>query len=334
MNPSNVQVLFFQHLKAQLPPHLSMVDEVAGLLGISNDSAYRRIRGEKPMDLEETHKLCSHFKISMDQLLHLRNDAFIFTGNLNNNGGSIAFEDWLQNVLYNLHMVNSFQKRHLYYLLKDIPPFVNFLIPELAAFKCFSWMKSILNDEQLKGVKFSLADKRYDKYVSSCKQIIQLYNQVPTTEIWHPESHNILLSQINFCVEAGFFQNKDDIKILHEKVEELINHIEKQAELGVKFNVGEKPARDAASYRMFVNELVLGDNTVIAELGETRVTYLNHGVLYFVVTQDERFNKVAFEHMENLIKRSTMISTIGEKERIRFFNRLRDNIQSRMSAFA
>lgn len=42
MSPSNIQVLFFQHLKMQLPPHLSMADEVANLLEISNDSAYRK----------------------------------------------------------------------------------------------------------------------------------------------------------------------------------------------------------------------------------------------------------------------------------------------------
>lgn len=332
MDPANVQLLFFQHLKAQLPPHLSMVDEIAYLLNISIDSAYRRIRGEKPIDLVEIHKLCNHFKISMDQLLQLQNETFVFAGKLHNNIHNLAFEEWLQNVYGTLQMVNSFEKKHLYYLLKDIPPFVHFLVPELAAFKCFVWMKSILNDEQMKGVKFSLNDPRYEKFMVFCRKIIQLYNQVPTTEIWHPELHNILLSQINFCVEAVFFANKNEIRILHEKVEELINHIEKQAELGMKFNIGQKPAIGAASYRMFVNELVLGDNTVLAELGDKRFTFLNHSVLYFINSRDDRFNDALFEHMDNLIKKSTMISTIGEKERVRFFNRLRDNIHLRMAA--
>ena len=45
MNPATIQLLFFQHLKSKMPAHLSMVEEVAELLGISIDSAYRRIRG-------------------------------------------------------------------------------------------------------------------------------------------------------------------------------------------------------------------------------------------------------------------------------------------------
>ncbi len=48
MDQPSVQQVFFQHIKSNLADHLSMVDEVAELLNISNDSAYRRIRGEKP----------------------------------------------------------------------------------------------------------------------------------------------------------------------------------------------------------------------------------------------------------------------------------------------
>jgi len=50
------------------------------------------------------------------------------------------------------------------FLMKDIPPYVHFLIPELARFKFFFWMKSILHYKSLVGVKFTLDDERYDQY--------------------------------------------------------------------------------------------------------------------------------------------------------------------------
>ena len=84
MDTANAQQLFFQHIKGKLPPHLSIVDEVAELLNISNDSAYRRIRADKPISFEELQKLCVHYKVSLDQFLNLQNDAFIFTGKLDN----------------------------------------------------------------------------------------------------------------------------------------------------------------------------------------------------------------------------------------------------------
>jgi hypothetical protein len=151
------------------------------------------------------------------------------------------------------------------------------------------------------------------------------------TEIWNIESINSTLRQINFYYESGCFKNTDDVKLLYTKVEEIINHIEKQAELGLKFNIGEEVRSNAAEYRLFVNELILGDNTYMAELDGTRLTFLNHSVLYFVATKDERFNDAMFDNLQNLVKKSTMISTIGEKERVKFFNQLRDLIHQRLS---
>ena len=325
MESTGVQQAFFQHIKAGLPGHLSLVDEVAELLNISNDSAYRRIRGEKPISFEELQKLCSHYKISLDQFLHLQSDAFIFSGKLKTEGET-SFEDWLANVQETFSMFNGFEKKHVYYLMKDIPPFIHFQVRELAAFKFYFWTKSILHYESMKGVKFHLDDPRYDAYFPQSNKIIELYNKIPITEIWNVESLNSSLRQIEFYKESGSFKNKTEIKLLYDKLEELVNHIEKQAELGLKFNFGEEPKSNSAEYRLFVNELILGDNTIMAMLNDKSITFLNHGVLYFVATGDERFNKTMQNSLENLMKRSTMISTVGDKERTRFFNRMRDKI--------
>jgi len=326
MNPSTVQVAFFQHLKAHLPPHIAMVDEIADLLQISNDSAYRRIRGEKQMDLEETHTLCRHYRISMDKLLELETDTFIFSGKLKNGQPEYAFDEWLKDVHDQFQKINSFEKKHVHYLMKDIPPFVHFQVPELAVFRCFLYLKSIIADESLKGIKFTHEDSRYDKYITRCKQISVLYNQVPMSEIWNIETLNSTLNQIKFYSQAGAFASISIIKMLFEKLETLINHIEKQAESGRKFNIGETAGPAVAEYKMFVNELILGNNTLLAELGDNRVTYLNHSVLYFISTSDIHFNNEMFGNLQNLVKKSTMISTIGEKERAGFFNRLRGRI--------
>ena len=73
---NNVQVLLFQHIKALLPPQLSVVEEIAGVLEISTDSAYRRIRGEKPISFEDLQKLCTRYLI-----IHAypRSPAYLFS---------------------------------------------------------------------------------------------------------------------------------------------------------------------------------------------------------------------------------------------------------------
>ena len=154
MESNNSQLLFFQHIKSVLPEHVSFVDTIAELLDISNDSAYRRIRGDKTISFEELRKLCVQYKISLDQLLNLQSDNFIFTGKLDNNI-NFGFENWLQEVLKQYSIISSFNKKHIYFLIKDLPFNVHFQIPELTALKCFVWMRCFSGYQIEKGVKFS-----------------------------------------------------------------------------------------------------------------------------------------------------------------------------------
>ena len=72
------QEFLFQRIKELLPPHASLVDSVANILHVSSDSAYRRIRGETPLVLDEAKELCQHYKISLDHLLNVKSGATLF----------------------------------------------------------------------------------------------------------------------------------------------------------------------------------------------------------------------------------------------------------------
>ena len=71
MDTTRVQTEIFNYLKTSLPAHLSLVDVVAEVLDLSNDSAYRRIRGEKPVTIDELAKLAHRFEFSIDRFLGL-----------------------------------------------------------------------------------------------------------------------------------------------------------------------------------------------------------------------------------------------------------------------
>lgn len=325
MEKTNTQGLFFQHIKTLLQPHVSMVDEIAEVLNISTDSVYRRIRGEKSISLEEIQALCSRFKISLDQFFHLNSNSFVFSGQLTNTHGH-TFERWMEDILKQVEFMNSFQRKHMYYLAKDLPLMQQFLAPELVAFKSFLWRKSILHYDDLKGKKFSL--QLVDPYhMELANKIVDAYNQIPSTEIWNVESINSTIRQIEFYRDANNFETPQDISGLYNAVIRLIDHLEKQAETGIKFCPGKSAGPKAGAYRLFVNELVLGDNTVFAELDDMKVTYLNHSVIDYIGTRDERFNEHMSDALQNLIKKSTQLSLVGEKERTRFFNRIRDKMK-------
>jgi Helix-turn-helix. len=163
MEQPGVQQVFFQHVKANLAVHLSLVDEVAELLNISNDSAYRRIRGEKPLSFEELKALCAHYKISLDQLFHLNNDSFLFSGPLANNN-NFGIESYLQYLLNQLNYFNTFEHRELYFIGKDMFIFHCFGFHELTVFKIFFWMKTILQ-YPIEGKEIVLMDNNQGKRI-------------------------------------------------------------------------------------------------------------------------------------------------------------------------
>jgi transcriptional regulator with XRE-family HTH domain len=325
MENNKIQLLFFQHIKSVLPAHMSFVDEVAEVLNISNDSAYRRIRGEKSISIDEMQQLAIHFNISIDQLLHLKSGSFIFSGELAG-PGEYVFEKWLENIYNQLSLINSFNQKHLYYLAKDLPLMAQFIEPDLLAFKSFLWRRSILQYDNMRGMKFSFSDTK-PEHLEMGKKIDGIYRQIPTTEIWNLESINSTIRQIEFYKEAKMFDSDDDVIKLYGAIVRIINHLEMQAESGLKFAIGSSPAGSGAAYNLLWNDLVLGDNTVMFEMDDRRITILNHSVINFIYTTDVRFNNYIFGMMQNLARRSTQLSRVGEKDRYRFFNRLRDKVK-------
>ncbi|MFD2201305.1 helix-turn-helix domain-containing protein [Shivajiella indica] len=318
-------------MKTLLPNHKSLVEEISDLLNISNDSAYRRIRGDKFINLEEIQKICQYFKISLDQMLSLQSDAIVFHGQLNKYDNS-SLENWLLDMLAQLQLVASHKQKHIYYLVKDMPPFYHLYHPELASFKFFFWSKSILYYESLKGVNFSLDSIHYQEHRDLCSKIINLYNCIPTTEIWNEEGINTTLRQIDFYKDTGIIPLKSDANRLYQCVLEVIDHLEVMAEAGKKFGINQEVTSESPDYRFFVNEIVIGDNTFMGELDNKRITYLNHSVLYFIATVDKKFNDSVFANLENLMKKSTLISNVGDRERKLFFNKLRKKVLVRMEA--
>ena len=320
-----MQVEFFNHLKQSLPAHLSLVDAVADILNISTDSAYRRIRGDKPLGFDEIQKLAIHFKVSLDQFLHLRGNSITFFG-AHISRDQFDLKSYLQNIVNQLQYFSSAQRQELFYLNKDIPIFHHFAFPELAAFKCYFWSRYNLNYAQFNKGPFVIDD--FIPLVENAgKEICSLYLNIPSTEIWNVDCINTTIRQINFYKESKLFRSHEDLTAVLHCLEKLIDHIEQQAAAGKKFLYG-SPQQPGARYSVFINQFLLGDNTIAVELDHERMVFLNHNVINYVQTRDPAFVEYTFQTLQTLVKKSTLISEVGERERENFFDALRERIHT------
>ena len=106
---TSVQSLFFEQIRKRLPPHVSFVDELAELLDISRDSAYRRMRGETVLSLDEVKKLAVQFKISVDSIISPSADSAFFQYRAVNKS-DFTFKDWLKTIDENLSHATQFSQ--------------------------------------------------------------------------------------------------------------------------------------------------------------------------------------------------------------------------------
>lgn len=328
MDANQTQALFFNHIKSKIPSHLSFVDEIAELLNISNDSAYRRIRGEKPIGLDEMQVLCNAYHISLDQVLQLQTNTFIFSGKFLD-PYAFGLNQYLQFVQNSLESFKSMQNPHYYMNVKDIPHFNFMPFPELCAFKFFFWKRTVIGYPEIAKQQFNGIEDDLET-LELAKKIIELYTQISSTEIWIEESIMCTIRQVEFYKESNIFTDNHIVLKIYAQLEELLNHMEMQAEIGKKFSYDQSPAPNAASYDLYINEYLLGDNTVYVQGTGRQITFLNHSGLNFISTQDTKFCDYTFKKLQNIIRKSTHVSLVGEKERSVFFNTLREKIHKRM----
>jgi len=327
MTESNLQKELFAYIKDGLPAHISLVDTLAELLDISYDSVYRRIRGEKPITLDELKLLCEKFNLSLDQVLQLNSNKILFTDPEANDDVK-DFKHYLEGLVQVFDQFKQAKKSEMLYLSKDVPVFHFFYFKELTAFKAFFWDKSILNNPAHDGKAFSI--KHYDVAAAFTmgQKILQGYNDIPSSELWNYESINSTILQIEYYRDAGIFETKEDLYAVVDSCDAMLQHLQKQAEKGVKFLPGAGEAGYKAKLKLYINEIILGNNSIMVELDGQRISFINYIVLKYISTADKKFTAKTFDNFNNLVSRSVMISGTGEKERVKFFKTLRDKVQA------
>lgn len=311
-NRPEIQPLFLEQLKAKLPPHVSFPDELAEVLNISRDSAYRRIRGETILSIEEVRTICNHYQLSMDSLLAPTQNSISFNHRAIN-ATTFTFGHWLTSILKNLEMILQFPQRELIYCAKDVPIFHYFLFPELAAFKMYFWMKVYLRYEQYEKANFDLNDIPAE-FMATGERIWKHYSNIPSTEIWSDEVFNITVRQIEYAFESGFL-TKAQYETLLEACVSLVNTLKQYSQ------EGSKNGKDN-NYFLYKNDILIADTTILFKMGEKRATYLTYNTMNLLTTSEETFCTITEDYLNNLVNKSVLISVTGERERNKFFNKV------------
>lgn len=316
-NAIDIQDRIFEKIKQLLPANASFVDELALTLGISNDSAYRRIRGEKLLSIEGLLKLGTSYNISFDSLLQNNIDNVSF--NYRSINGNISFEAYFNSILDNMKMVAGFEKKELIYVAKDIPLVQYFEYPKITAFKLFFWFKTILGDPKF-DVDQCDPSLIPNSIFETGRKIRGEYLKIPSIEIWNKETVNSTLNQIEFYYDSGCFGDIALLSSIFDELKQLVLQVKSDATKGYKTSLIHPSTEDRDNFKLYYNEITIGDNTIFFDMGDRKVANITHNVLNILTTSNPEFCDETLRTLKNIIKKSDLISVVSEKHRNHFFN--------------
>lgn len=311
----SIQTVLLNQIRSNLPTTATLADELAEILSISRDSAYRRIRGETVLSLDEVKKLYDRFGLSIDSIISPTSNMVLIEHQPVD--FNFSLKGWLQSLIQKLEFAKSSPELKLIFAAKDIPLFHYFQFPELGSFKLFVWLKSIIQDPQFENSLYS-ADVIPREIMAESSKASDLFSSIPTTEIWSDEIITGTLKQIEFYYECQFFTDRGHALKLHDDLLEFVSQLKAEADQGKKSGGG--------SFELYHNEILIPDNTIYGFMHHKRVVFINYNTMDLLTSTQDSFCEKTEIYMNNLIRSSALISSTAEKERNRFFNKIEKKI--------
>lgn len=299
---------------------MSLADELSELLNISRDSAYRRMRGETVLSLDEVRILSNRYAVSLDALLSPAAETVSFQVK-SMNQEDFTLEKWMASISGYLDMLTSFPEtdKELLYDSKDLPIFHFFQFPRLAAFKLYFWMKAFSRESRSDSEKYHQNLVR-SELTTAGERIWDKYARLPSTEIIRYEMLTVTLRQIEYMHESGMFRDHEEARNLCDDCTTLTSHLQLQAKMGTKVTFGQD--HGGAKLVLYLNDLLIGSNTILFKMGSRRITVITPNNFDLLTTSHEPFCQLTESHINNLIDKSVLISMTAEKERNKFFNQM------------
>lgn len=314
----DIQATLFQLIKNKIAGQDSLGMALSDVLSISPDAVYRRYRGETHLTVQELKRLCNHFEISFDALIELEKGKVVFSYPPFESY-DCKLESYLEGILLAFQKLKSLGEPEIILSIKNTHFFQLLNFPHLVRFSLFFWAKSHLRMEELKDQLFQ-HEKTTEHAFGLGKEIISIYNSIPSKEIFDLELMRGYLRQIHYYYKSHLFQEPEYAIFLCERIEMMSAHLKAQATVGKKFMYGTSAPASGNAFEMYLNETINTDSTFYYKGKELEGLYISHNIMNYLHTEDKNYVKDSKSLMEKQIANSSLISVVNEKERNNYFH--------------
>lgn len=312
-----MQNQFIQYLKEKSNNTSSFTDEIASILDIGYDAAYRRINLKTNLTLEESIKLAKHFNISLNKLFEVGSQNTILAEQSPIIENEKHLEEYFAKSIENLTPLTKLKNASIVYSAKDIPLFYTLKDSFITRYKIYVWLKltnkemtknKVSFDDFIKTIPSTLLEKAFE--------LGKTYNFINITEFWNDNTINGTLEQIIYFYESQLLSKDLALKICDD-LEEIIHHVEKQT---IEQSIID--SKNNASYNLYKSDLLTMSNIIMVKTTHKKAFFVPITVLEYLKIEHQGICDIMADFFEKQKTNSKLLVHSGEKDRTLFFNKM------------
>ncbi|RLD27043.1 MAG: hypothetical protein DRI75_10460 [Bacteroidetes bacterium] len=317
-----MQEQFMKYLKAKTQDNTSFVEEIASVLDIGYDAAYRRINNKTNLSLEESVILARHYKVSLNKLFEVGSPNTIIAELPPQPKDELGLEMFFKVSLSNILPLTQLKSSEMIYSAKDIPLFHTLNDSLLTRYKMYVWLKDVNSemaeskitfDEWIKNIPESLLQSAYD--------LANVYKYVNITSIWNETTLTGSLQQVLYYFEAGLVSKDLAIKVC-EDIDTIVDKVEQQT---IKQSLS--GAKSEKYYHLYRCDLHTLHNTIMVATKDKKVFFAPFTVLTYMKVEHPETCNLMYDFLQKMMRNSKLLATAGERDRTLFFNKIHQKIQ-------
>ncbi len=318
-----MQKEFIEQLKSKSQGNTSFVEELADILDIGYDAAYRRINLRTNLSLEESVNLAKHYNVSLNKLFEVGSKRTILAEISPELHNEENLEEYFITSRNNVYPLTKLKNASIVYSAKDIPLFHTLKDSYLSRYKIYVWLKDVdMNftkdktsfDDYIKRIPESLLEAAFD--------LGRIYKNINITEIWNSSTIIGTLQQVQYYFESGLLSQDLALKICAD-ITDVIKLVENQA-----IHQSLSDSDNQASYNLYMNEIHTMSNTIMVKIPNKKVFFTPFTVLSYFKIEHQPTCEIMSEFFDKQMRSSKLLINAGEKDRTLFFNKMHQKIDS------
>ncbi|WP_420551807.1 helix-turn-helix domain-containing protein [Tenacibaculum aiptasiae] len=309
----------FNLIKEKLPNNVLFTEEIADVLDISYDAAYRRINGKTSLSFKEALELARYYKISLNKLYNISSTlskSIIKNDYVNTYEG---VNDFYKDIAFYVATYASDKNSKVYYTAKNIPIYhipVNTLYSK---FRVYVYLNFLSKKEESKIEPFSkFIEKQF--FTNESKRFREKFKEVSITDVWSDTTINSCLHTIYYFYKTKLItrtealQLCDEILLLIERIEDKAKNKTWNSKKGLK-------------YELYYNKLVNINHVLFLKSETKKGLLVPYTSLSYMRIEDKIICNEVDEYFQKQLQFSQNISGSAEVERRMFFTLMYEKIE-------